>query len=123
MTVSVKPSLSGGGDALKAKYTADKAPDVVFVNGVRNAAGALCDLTMSPFVSRSMLGNVVGPRTGPGVVWGAAVMAVDQGVMFTPVAWTPGQQTEDAAAKQGPGAFASTRSARDGRSGSRGNER
>ena len=102
VTISVKPTLSGGGDALKAKYTAGNAPDVVFVNGVRNATGSPCDLTMSPFVSRSMLGNVVGPCTGPGVVWGAAVMAVDQGVMFTPVAWAPNQQTEDAAAKQGP---------------------
>jgi hypothetical protein len=96
--ISVAPNVVPSQDFLSATYTANMVPDAAIVNGIRNAVGAPCSLSLSAFVTRTELGKVVDLCGG----WGAAVLAVDHQMMFTPVGWSPGQDVVNAGALQGP---------------------
>jgi hypothetical protein len=87
-----------GMDHLTATYTANKVPDAVVVNGIRDGAGEPCGVTLFPFVAGSSLGNVVAPCSGG---WGVALLSVDHRLAFTPGAWTPAQEIVNAGALQG----------------------
>jgi hypothetical protein len=92
--VSVAPSTIAGQDVLTAAYKPGKAADAAVVNGLWTSSSS-CERAFSPFVTRWMVGNLVNPCGGIDAGWGAAVLAVDHQVVFTPVAWTSAQDPVD----------------------------
>jgi hypothetical protein len=99
--IVVESAAAVGVDQLNATYRANKVPDAVVVNGVRDAVDGPCSVTLSAFVAGTNLGNVVAPCSGDDAGWGAAVLSVDHRLAFTPGAWTNTANTVDAAGLQG----------------------
>ena len=85
--ISLVPAVVAGGDMLSSEYLPNKAPDAVVINGVEDVVGGPCKLSLSAFVRRSMVGNMVDNCTG-NAGWGAAVLAVNHRLLFTPPAWS-----------------------------------
>lgn len=93
------PLAVPGQDVLTSGYTPDGQPNVVLVNGKWDDTER-CAVRLFAFVRRTPLGNVDQcAGTDPG--WGAAVLAEDHAMTFTPAEWS-GDVTMEAGPSQRP---------------------
>jgi hypothetical protein len=85
--ITLVPTAVPGEDMVTASYQPDKPPEVIVTNGVPDSPGNPCRVTLSMFVRRTTIGQLVKPCPYPDGVWGTALLSVDHALGFTPVQW------------------------------------
>jgi hypothetical protein len=99
--ITVVPGNVPGQDMVRTSYKPDKAPNVVFANGVRDASGTPCRQSLTTFVRRAPLGKLIARCPGAEGNWGAAFLSIDHGLLFTTAGWTNADDLVDATPLEG----------------------